>query len=57
MDKYKPICEVAEEFNVSRVGVRYWLQKYKISYEFRKTKGVKRRIFLDVDQLKKALDL
>lgn len=56
MENYKPICEVAEEFNVTREGVRYWIKKYDISYELRKVKGYKRRIYLNVEQLEQALN-
>ena len=55
MNDFKPICEVAEKFNVSRMGVRYWLGRYDIDYEYRKELGRKTRIFLNVRQLEKAL--
>ena len=56
MNDFKPICEVAKDFNVSRMGVRYWIDRHNIEYEYRKELGRKARIFLNVRQLEEALN-
>ena len=57
MSELKTIKEIAEHFNVTTMGVRYWIKTKNIPYSYEKVIGIKTRIVLNIEDVKAVLNL
>ena len=56
MEKLKTVAEIAAEFGVTSMGVRYWIKKgLKTSTE--KVVGIKPRIVINPDDVREFLQM
>ena len=53
----RTVKEIAEYFGVTSMAVRHWLKNKNIPYEIEKVIGIKPRIIIDIEDVKKALNL
>ena len=54
--KFYTVKEVAEEYNVTTMGVRYWLSK-GLKHQKERVLGIKERIVIDLNEVEKFLGL
>ena len=52
--KLKTVAEIAAEFNVTTMGVRYWIKK-GLKYKTEKVVGIKPRIVINPDDVREFL--
>ena len=56
MEELKTILEISKQFNVSTMGVRYWIKK-GLKYKTEKVIGLKPRIVINPKDVDKFLNI
>ena len=57
MNNYKTIKEIANEYGVTTMAVRHWVKKYDINVKLERRIGKKPVIIINLDDIKKALEV
>ncbi len=56
MEKLKTVAEIAAEFGVTSMGVRYWIKK-GLKHKTEKVIGIKTRIVINPDDVREFLQI